>query len=444
MSAALRGIFSLIVLLLMGVMGTFGALAQTSTGETTIFFGTPDAQPGVLNGVGFSTSDIDPLIELASGNPSVTKNLANEAFGDLSQFKQDLSVQMRNAFLAIPEVSSVQHANVQANQILVRLTQPGTSVGVMLSGLSVSTSFVYHPTGFIGLLCPTATISATLSDVSVFTEYNVYSGNIENTSVNYSIVPNVDCQGVIASLAQTIGEVFFGDAEARLKLEIRDAADSLVQNGNMQTLFSLEDFLDGLRQYGDIIENYYFQIPAQATIDLQGFEQFFDFGVGSTITVETPQLPFDISQEVNRVIDVAQGVVSSFSGTNLQLDILLFDGPTNQISFVVSQQAIRIGSTNVEVDTLITLNVPPKTDSFELFVRAGNQLPWIPLTSTEYITAPVVNRVVPLLPAGTQIVAVGYRSAFPELYSLPSNTAIVEESYPCFGNGAGWCDQAAY
>jgi len=415
----------------------------SSGGATTLFVGTAGETPNKLDGYGISTSQIDPLIAYVPGiGANYTRNEANKAFNDLRGLEDDLVRDFKEIVEAQPYVGHVKASGFNVNPIKVRLYQTGTSISAEIGEIDLfaranaDIPFLARALLFSFLGCPDPNIKISANDINIGATYNVYTGGVRADFVDFKFDADIRCGFYTGDIIAYVLDALI-DENDLVQDAIRDALKDNMGFESADTLFSIKSFLDGLREYGDEIENNYNNLPQSATINLAALGDLSDLGLDSTITVDRPTLGFDISDEVNRAIDAADRTVQAFQGTSLQLDFMIYDGPSsadNQISLIASHRPIDI--TRLEYtqrNTLISYRAPANTKYIDIFTRPRYSNNWTRLTriprhefSYDYLG--------PALSKGTEIVAVGESALIDGLHSLPGRRARVNWDFFCHGN----------
>lgn len=413
-----------------------------SGGKTTLFLGTAGETPNKLDGYGVSTSQIDPLIAYVPGiGLNYTRNEANKAFNDLRGLENDLVRDFRAFVESQPYFGRVKASGFSANPIKVRLYQEGTSISTeigevdMFARVNADIPFLARVLLLNYLGCPDPNAKVSFNNINIGATYNVYTGGVRADFIDLKLDVDFRCGFFTGDILAYILDALI-DENNILQDAIRNALKDNMGFEKSDTLFSIQSFLNGLREYGDEIENNYNNLPQSATINLAALGDLSDLGLDNAVTIDRPTLGFDISDEVNRAIDVADRTVGGFQGASMQLDFMIYDGPgasDNQISFIASHRPVDI--TRLEYtqrNTLISYRAPANTKYVDIFTRSRysnswNRLVRIPHHKFSY------DYLGPALDKGTEIVAIGESTIIGGLHSLPGRRKSVNWDFFCNG-----------
>ncbi len=178
---------------------------------------------------------------------------------------------------------------------------------------------------------------------------------------------------VIAMFTSVEGEVVDG---------IEDVFDSLEGSANVQTLFSVRDFLDGLREFSENA---------------------------------------NINAAAGEAIDALQELIGETNlSSGLQFMIEIDDNLDNEIRLSAMHQPIGISDVLGYHDrTIVGLGLPASTDHVDLYTCPSNEFSISCLKiATVYSTAAVVRAVDP----GSRIFAVGFNDTINGLPSVPTGS----------------------
>lgn len=393
--------------------------AMANTSETTLSIGVPKpvvVRPlgGEPDNVAFSsvaTNDIDAVLYTA--NPGqfgqhFTRDLANGLFSDLNGLKSSLTSQLTTVLASEAAVQSVNYLNIQANPIDLSIRQEGTAIGASLYGIRLFGSVEIDESApgipNVPLCTPTATFEIDVREVR--SSYDVYTGNIQGTSVFYSVLDeDVDCDNILGDIILAVGGLFT-DIDGQVSDRIEDVFDALQGSANAQQLFSVKDFLDGFRKV--------VQVDPVMIGDL----------------FVTPAFSFN----TDFIIDEAQDLILGTDlSSGLQLDLRVLDGSSNEIQFVVGHQELDVASIFAySSQTVVTVDLPAQTKDVTIMACGSSGT----CDVLNDIFSPVINGStgafrVEGTQVGKDIIAIADSNFISGLYSRPGKSIEVRSVSSC-------------
>jgi hypothetical protein len=372
------------------------ALAQ----ETTVKVGRMGYGPADLPVVSSaSTSQIDPYLNLISPSQfgaHYTRDVANGVFADLNAMGDRIRTQLDPILEADPKITGAD-VTIFSNPLNLDLWQTSSGVRVEVWGLSILATVDYYAS--VGELCGNAHGTFRFNDVRLTSEYNIATGQLQNSNVTFSLGNiTVNCSGIFGFIGEYLANnVFMGSARTLIENEVRAAIKDQMHLTDSRTIFSAYNFLEGLRVAG-------------------------------------PSTP--LGSVANQLVTVAQGVVANPGALNrgVRLSMTAARAPTgNTVSFIVSN----VAHSNIDAldyprgTTVVSLGVGENIGRTDVFYRypAGTG-PWYPLGTT---TSSVL--VVPgSYPIGTEIGAIGVNVYNTSLRSYLGVTKVTEYSANCTHN----------
>lgn len=327
-------------------------LPTGAAGESSIFIGRIDGRKlNSATGIGVSTAEIDKILHKYTNlGPDVTQELAQDVFDEVDEFERVLAQKLRTALLGIDtssvEVERVDNLRLDTTPLNARISQTGTSVSASVRGLSGSARVRLDVKGIAGFVCPKFTANVRIEDIGVQSSYNIYTGNVENTDATFKVdVKRSGCSFSfgLAALAGAFGIALRDHAvvtnsrvERFATSQLNDALDDVIGDANMESFFSVMGFFDKINRYIDLAEVTAEGLPSNLTVSSSQLGDISDvLGINGNITVAVPSSQ-NAFREVRRTIDAAEKAVSSFPGTNIQLDMFFDNEVNNNISFIVS------------------------------------------------------------------------------------------------------------
>lgn len=372
------------------------AVAPLHAQETTITVGTAgnitatNSLAGNTASESLSTAQVDGVLRVVAPSAfgqNFTRDKANKVFTDFANFRSGLSSSLAQTISSQPNIRRVNSVAINTSALNLRLSQKTNSVSGELGTIMASVSLVADVDGLASIFCPSADVTFNVDNIKASGDYNFISGDINNATVAYDVTNvSASCNGLLGFIGDA-----FGNPSATARNQINAAIQSQVNTQltfvNMQRLFSLADFANGLRYYGN-----------------------------ETI----------ISPLVNRAINVFRELVTDASintpGIVLNIGVKFASntGTQNFISFTASHAPVDV--VKVRAYGAIDLLVPPGTYQSDVYYSniidaQGNRGNWTYLGSTTSNILPnSANR--PLFD-GTLVMAIGRNSAISGIESFP-------------------------
>lgn len=371
--------------------------------ETQIMIGIPDDRftrfnPNTIDGLNVSTAEIDALIvnKINTLNPllsrfglsartsrfpaNFTRDLLNEAFDELDMLRRDIETSFRTTIAQANGVRRVKSLSIGKGELGIRLTQANTSFTARVSGFRASARIELD--SGIPIICPSPDVSVTIEDIAAQSTYNVFTGALMDTDIDFRVTDeDVDCNNFLGDALLAVFAIFT-EVDGRIGDEIDDQVADITSMVDMQELFSIRDFIEGVR--GAIT------------------------ATGGNFVNEA---------QVNMAIDAGLELFGSANlSTGLQLDLKLFDSnsPTtpNRFTLAASHQPARISSIAQNgPENVVFVVKPQRTARIELY-QHGTQL--IDTATRDYF------RLNPAPQEGTILQVVAISSFIPGLRSFPS------------------------
>ena len=359
----------------------FAMITPAAATPNTLFYAGTPSDPERLKGVSLDTSVLDAKLAPYSASTTPASDFANALFDELRNLELQLESDLRRELEAIPDMVIVRSVGVDINPVNITVSQDNQYIGGGLKGLGVEADVKYRTSGTLGFFCGNVSARIGFRNISLASQYNLYTGQLSNSVVDYDISAlSVSCSN------------FFGDAFLRFldifipKKQLFDSAlrnelEGFIETAEMDTYFSIETFLDDLRAYAQAAEDAYNQVPAFINIDTTDINADLppSLRLPNPLQVRKPSTGQDISDTINGWITAVDQAVSSFDGIDAQLDIYVEYGSTNRIGFVASKKAgAYLDEANALINsTMITYSVPANTKSIEFFYDAG--FTWVSL-----------------------------------------------------------------
>jgi len=374
------------------VFGLWGHSPALAAADTTLRVGIPASNP--KNGTSteeISTAQIDPVLVLTGLPANYTRDKANSAFGELVGLKNDLKNELSAALLSASKVKKVTSLSLGINPVDAIFTQQGTSIGAEVGRFTVTGSV--DTTISIPLICGTVKGNFELDNVRVQASYNAYTGNIGGANAFYNIKStSVSCDNIIGDALIAFVSIFF-DVDGPIKNEIDGFFDGISGSANSRTLFSVEAFLDGLKEF------------------------------------EKKNV---LTNAATKGITAAQNLIESTNlNSGLQLNVSLFDGSSaNEIEFIASHQPVDV--THLEYtqsNIIVSLDVPGNTSAIDIYSCVNNRssCAWVGNGSGSSAVIGTVDK-------GSEIIAIGRNGLIGGLRSLPGRTKKTTWDFFCSGS----------
>ena len=384
------------------------SIAPLHAQETTITVGTAgnitatNSLSGNTSSESLSTAQVDGVLRVVAPGAfgqNFTRDKANRVFADFANFRTGLASSLAQTIARQPNIRRVNSVSINTNALNLRLSQKTNSVSGELGTIMASVSLVADVDGFGSIFCPSANVSFNVNNIKASGDYNFISGDVSNAAVVYEVTDvSAGCNGLLGFIGDA-----FGNPTAVARAQINSAIQSQINTQlsfvNMQRLFSLSDFANGLRYFGN-----------------------------ETI----------ISPLVNRAINVFRELVNdaaiNTSGIVLNIGVQFASsaGTQNIISFIASHapsDVLSYADRAVPANG-VTVSMPPNTERVDVYYRTtGN---WTLLGSTT--TGRIVN--IPERPRPVSVIAIGRNSIIPGLESFPGISVTRVERDPLGGPGS--------
>jgi hypothetical protein len=367
-----------------------GLIPPAYAQETRVLVGTAgnitatNSLAGNTTSESISTAQIDGVLRVVAPGAfgqNFTRDKANKVFADFANLRTGLASSLAQTIAAQSNIRRVNSVAVNTTALDLRLSQKTNSVSGELGSISTRISLLADVDGFKSIFCPSVNVTFDVSNIKAFGDYNYISGDVSGARVTYDLVIiSASCNGLLGGLFNPTSS-----ARNQINSVIQDQINTQLTFVNMQRLFSLSDFANGLRYYGN-----------------------------ETI----------ISPLVNRAINVFRELVNDASINtpgivlNIGVQFASVAGAENVISFIASHAPVDVTGLIVRATALnaVTLNMPPNTERADVYYKnAGN---WQYLAST---TTGTISTIPPLsLPV--TVIAIGRNSIIPGLESFPGNS----------------------
>jgi hypothetical protein len=371
-----------------------GLIAPAYAQETRVLVGTAgnitatNSLAGNTTSESISTAQIDGVLRVVAPGAfgqNFTRDKANKVFADFANFRTGLASSLAQTIAAQPNIRRVNSVAINTSALNLRLSQKTNSVSGELGTIMARVSLVADVDGISSIFCPSANVTFDVDNIKASGDYNFISGDVSNAAVAYEVTNvSAGCNGLLGFIGNAIGNPS-ATARNQINAAIQSQVNTQLTFVNMQRLFSLSDFANGLRYYGN-----------------------------ETI----------ISPLVNRAINVFRELVNDAAintpGIVLNIGIQFALAPNNQnvISFIASHAPVDVTRLVVRSTTSnsVTLNMPPNTERADVYYKnAGN---WQFLGSTTTGTLPII----PTLSLPVTVIAVGRNSIIPGLESFPGGS----------------------
>jgi len=382
--------------------------------ETTLVVGMPGERPqDSLKGVTISTAQIDQQIaNLGSAlnlqfGSHFTRNLANEAFEDIDDFRISMVNELRAELVSERAIRSVPILDINVDPLNVRLLQTQTNLAAEIGNFSLNSRLRVNTNraigGFKGSLagffCGTATITLDVDQIMIKSSYNLYTGQIIDSEVDLNVKRvDANCNRLPGSL---LINAFKGllDEEKLAERKILEAANRDLSMTQIGGLFSIRDLIDGLKTYCDTIG----QIPFVGA-DAQGAFQ----------------------QAVNLAEDTLTS--STFQGSGIQIDFTFSKSRLNNLIKLTAshnQPSVEIRS---QTSGWVQLEVDQKFNSKNMVAYARVHPTWTAITSVVPNSDIIFGG---QYPDNTALTAVTESRLISGLYSFPASFVKTEVQPGC-------------
>lgn len=359
----------------------FAMITQAAATPNTLFYAGTPSDPERLKGVSLDTSVLDAKLAPYSASTTPASDFANALFDELRNLELQLETDLKRELEAIPDMIIVRSVGVDINPVNITVSQDNQYISGGLKGLGAEADLKYDAPGILGSLCGNISARIGFKNISLASQYNLYTGQLSNSVVDYDISAlSISCSNFFADAFVRFLDIFFPKKQF-VDSELRDKLEGFLETAEMDTYFSIETFLDDLRPYAQAAEDAYNQVPTIINIDTTDINADLPpaFRLPNPLQVRKPSTGQDISDTVNGWITAVDQAVSSFDGIDAQLDIYVEYGSTNKIGFVASKKAgAHLDEASALVNsTMITYSVPDNTKSIEFFYDAG--FSWVSL-----------------------------------------------------------------
>jgi hypothetical protein len=356
--------------------------------ETTVVVGTAgnitatNSLAGNTSTESLSTAQVDGVLRaVAPGafGQNFTRDRANKVFGDFARFRANLVPSLITAIQNSDSSIRVNSLIINANALNLRLAQKTNSVTGQLGTVSASIS-ARKDVG-IPLFCTSANVSFSLDNIMVSGDYNFITGDVSNAKADFA-VNNVSagCNGLLSFITNFAATIV--DVNSLLRDAIKNEANNQLAFVNMKSLFSLSDFVNGLRYYGNetiisVVANRAINVLRELVNDA---------------AINTPNVVLDFG------VEFATGV-----------------GGQNKISIIASHAPV-IAAQLRRQERYVTVEAPAITGAIDVYVRdpvLGDN--WRLIGTGSGTSIPVTGTI----PTNYQLIAVARSSLIPGLESFP-------------------------
>jgi hypothetical protein len=382
------------------IFSTLISIAPLHAQETTIKVGTAgnitatNSLAGNTTSESLSTAQVDSVLRIVAPGAfgqNFTRDKANKVFADFANFRTGLASSLAQTIANQPNIRRVNSVAINTNALNLRLSQKTNSVSGELGTIMASVSLVADVDGFGSLFCPSANVSFNVNNIKASGDYNFISGDVSNAAVVYEVTDvSAGCNGLLGFIGDA-----FGNPTAVARAQINSAIQSQINTQlsfvNMQRLFSLSDFANGLRYFGN-----------------------------ETI----------ISPLVNRAINVFRELVNDAAINtpgivlNIGVQFASTAGTQNIISFIASHAPVNVTGVTLgrgpAIPGVISVEAPPFTERVDVYESlildsAGSQI-----TNWRYLGTALNGRWTATgALTGGRYMAIGRSSLIPGLESFP-------------------------
>jgi hypothetical protein len=296
-----------------------------------------------------STAQIDSVLRVVAPGTfgqNFTRDKANKIFQDFANFRVGLAASLAQTIASQPGIRRVNSVTINTNALNLRLSQKTNSVSGQLGTIMARVSLL--ASGPSGLFCPSVTTSFDVDNIKASADYNYITGQVNSSSVTYDLTNvTASCNGFFGFVGNIFGDPA-GQARIQINAAIQGQVDAQLNFVNMQRLFSLSEFVNGLRYYGN--ESL---ISAVANRGIGVLQELVN-----NAAINTP----------NIVLDFGVQFASSYGQSN-KISIIASHSPTD---FALVRR------------TLATINVtqPANTERVDFYVQRAATLNWQYMGST--------------------------------------------------------------
>jgi hypothetical protein len=369
-----------------------GLIAPAYAQETRVLVGTAgnitatNSLAGNTTSESISTAQIDGVLRVVAPGAfgqNFTRDKANKVFADFANLRIGLASSLAQTIATQPNIRRVNSVAINTNALNLKLSQKTNSVSGELGTIMASVSLVADVDGFASIFCPSANVTFNVDNIKASGDYNYISGDISNAAVAYDVTNvSASCNGLLGFIGDAFGNPS-ATARSQINAAIQSQINTQISFINMQRLFSLSDFANGLRYYGN-----------------------------ETI----------ISPLVNRAINVFRELVNDASintpgiVVNIGVQFASVAGTENVISFIASHAPVNVltyaDRPNVPSNG-VTVSMPPNTERVDVYYRTSSN--WTLLGSTT--TGTITN--IQERPRPVTVIAIGRNAIIPGLESFP-------------------------
>jgi hypothetical protein len=368
--------------------------------ETTITVGIPNnstavsSASGAISGQTISTAQIDSVLRIVAPGTfgqNFTRDKANKIFSDVVNLRNGLTSSLTQTIASQPTIRRVNSVLVNASALNVKLSQKTNSVSGEIGSISTRISLISDVDGVKSIFCPSVNVTFDIRNIKAFGNYNYISGDVSDARVAYELVIiSASCNGLLGGLFNPTST-----ARGRINSAIQDQINTQIAFVNMQRLFSLADFANGLRRF----------------------------------RTETP-----IALAANQAISIFQEIIND-AAINTPGIVIDFNvrpaeslNSTNTITLYGSHSPATIDSISCENN--IEGTIPANTSRIDFYIiRPVRGATWTYYTTLSGSPETYFNLSLSDLPANTGVTAVAINSSIGGLQSFPSNVVATKDPY---------------
>ena len=337
-----------------------------------------------------STAQIDGVLRVVAPGAfgqNFTRDRANKVFADFANFRAGLASSLAQTIASQPNIRRLNSVAINTSALNLRLSQKTNSVSGELGSIAARVSLLADVDGFKSIFCPSVNVTFDVKNIKAFGDYNYISGDVSDANVTYDLViVSASCNGLLGGLFNPTSA-----ARSQINSAIQDQVNTQLTFVNMQQLFSLSDFANGLRYYGN-----------------------------ETI----------ISPLVNRAINVVRELVNDTAintpGIVLNIGVEFATGVAgqNKISFIASHAPVNVTGVTIgrgpAVPGGISVEVPPFTERVDVYESQIPDSLGSQITNWRYLGTAVNGRWTGTGSlSGGRYMAIGRSSLIPGLESFP-------------------------
>ncbi len=389
---------ALLALVSFGLVVPIAAQAQ----ETTLSVGTAgnitatNSLAGNTTTETISTAQIDGVLRVVAPGAfgqNFTRDRANKVFADFANFRTGLASSLAQTIARQSNIRRVNSVAINTSALNLRLSQKTNSVSGELGSIMARVSLVANTSGILAdIFCPSVNVTFDLNDIKAAGDYNYISGDVSNASIAYNLTNvSASCNGFLGFIGNLFGPS--GIAENQIRSAIQDQVNTQLTFINMQRLFSLSDFANGLRYYGN--ESIISPLVNRA---INVFRELVN-----DAAINTPGIVLNIG------VEFATGV----AGQN-KISFIASHAPVDVLSFADRQVAANG----------VTVSLPPNTERADIYYSTGGNWQLLGTTTTGTLSN------IPTLGRPVTIIAIGRNNIIPGLESFPGVTLTRVERDP--------------